>query len=236
MPEVKFSLKVCGHEINATMQLPSEPVRPVDLFPIFAGLSNAIVGAASVDQKVSCRAGCGACCRQVVPISETEVLYLADVISNMPMEHRLEIVKRFDLAVERIRDAGLADKLTLEAMSTTEERHRIADQYFDLNIACPFLEDESCSIHPHRPLACREYLVTSPASECSHPTAETIEMVEMPKKLSYILYRFGDAVGKAPVKFIPMTLMFEQENLQQPRLPGPELFQNFFAAVTGPMD
>jgi Fe-S-cluster containining protein len=34
---------------------------------------------------------------------------------------------------------------------------------------CPFLEDESCSIHPDRPLVCREYLVTSPAELCAGP-------------------------------------------------------------------
>ncbi|HEY5241787.1 MAG TPA: YkgJ family cysteine cluster protein [Polyangiaceae bacterium] len=28
-------------------------------------------------------------------------------------------------------------------------------------VSCPFLEEESCSIHPDRPPICREYLVTS---------------------------------------------------------------------------
>jgi hypothetical protein len=34
-------------------------------------------------------------------------------------------------------------------------------RYFLQGVACPFLEAESCGIHPDRPLACREYLVTS---------------------------------------------------------------------------
>jgi hypothetical protein len=34
-------------------------------------------------------------------------------------------------------------------------------------VACPFLEDEACSIHADRPLSCREYLVTSPPELCA---------------------------------------------------------------------
>jgi Fe-S-cluster containining protein len=103
-----------------------------------------------------------------------------------------------------------------------------------LAIACPFLENESCGIYPHRPLACREYLVTNPAANCSTPSAESIQIVPMPRKLSYTLYQFGDCVGKAPVKFLPLTMLFEQEFAEQPRLSGVKLFENFFQAATAP--
>ena len=52
---------------------------------------------------------------------------------------------------------------------TAEERTELAYEYFKHGIACPFLEDESCSIHPDRPMACREYLVSSPAENCRAP-------------------------------------------------------------------
>jgi Fe-S-cluster containining protein len=236
VPEFKFELQIGEQVINAAVQLPSEPIRPVDLLPILFGFSNAIVGAAAEGQPVSCRAGCGACCRQVVPVSETEAIYLANLIDEMPPERKATILRSFQEAASRIAAAGLTDKLTFEALATVDERRKAADQYFQLGIACPFLENESCSIHPHRPLACREYLVTSPAVNCSTPTAETIQMVPMPKKLSYILYRFGDGVGKQPVKFVPLTLIFEQRFSEQPSLPGPEIFENFFQAATARTD
>ena len=53
--------------------------------------------------------------------------------------------------------------------------------YFALGIPCPFLEEESCSIHPDRPLVCREYLVTSPAELCAGPTQEGVTPVPVPK-------------------------------------------------------
>jgi Fe-S-cluster containining protein len=232
MPEFNFELQIGERTVNASVQLPTEPIRPVDLLPVLFGFSNAIVGAAAADQPVSCRAGCGACCRQVVPISETEAMYLVNLIDEMPSDRKATILERFRDAERRIAAAGLTDTLNLEALSTVDERRKAADRYFQLGIACPFLENESCGIHPHRPLACREYLVTSPPANCSTPSAETIQMVPLPRKLSYVLYRFGDGVGKQPVKFIPLTLIFEQHLADQPRLPGPEIFENFFQAAT----
>ncbi len=58
-------------------------------------------------------------------------------------------------------------------------------------------------------------------------------MVEMPKRLSYVLYQFGDGVGKAAVNFMPLTLMGNPLP-EQPRLPGPQLFENFFRAAIAP--
>ncbi|MCC6539421.1 MAG: YkgJ family cysteine cluster protein, partial [Bryobacterales bacterium] len=46
--------------------------------------------------------------------------------------------------------------------------------FFALGIACPFLENESCSIHPDRPLICREHLVNTPAEWCAEPDRHPI--------------------------------------------------------------
>jgi hypothetical protein len=67
--------------------------------------------------------------------------------------------------------------------------------YFEPAIACPFLEDESCSIHPDRPLACREYLVSSPASACAHPSPESIERVDLPLLVHHSGFGFGHSFG-----------------------------------------
>lgn len=41
----------------------------------------------------------------------------------------------------------------------------------------PFLEDDACSIHPHRPSVCREYLVTSPAEHCAELGRKLVKRV-----------------------------------------------------------
>ena len=41
---------------------------------------------------------------------------------------------------------------------------------------------EMDSLHSVRPFACREYLVTSPAKNCSNPTAASVRQLPMPVK------------------------------------------------------
>lgn len=111
-------------------------------------------------------------------------------------------------------------------------------EYFRAGVACPFLEDESCSIYEHRPLSCREYLVSSPAENCKQPSAETIAMVPVPVKLSEILYCFGDGLGNDRTRWVPLVLALEwaaaQADAPQPRWPAPTLFERFLKAVKQP--
>jgi Fe-S-cluster containining protein len=238
MPDFQFQLSIGEQTMDASVKLPAEPIRPVDLLPILQGFSNAIVSVAVAgSEPISCKAGCGACCRQLVPISSTEALYLANLIDEMPEERRAATVARFDRVVQAMRSAGMMERLDPEALTDPHVRQKTGEDYFHLGLACPFLENESCGIHPHRPLSCREYLVTSPAENCSAPSAETIRMVPMPAKLSYVLLRFGDGKGQEPARVIPLPLLLEyasgNASVDQARLPGTELFENFFSQLTG---
>ncbi len=164
-----------AHEIG----VPDKPVPATEVLPALQGLVNAVVDAAerkSLDAGlvISCRKGCGACCRQLVPISTIEGERLLGLIEAMPGERRAAIRRRFGDAGAAIEAAGL----TAPAGRSDRE---MSVGYFALRIPCPFLEDESCSIHPDRPLVCREYLVTSPAALCAGETQEGVTPVPVPK-------------------------------------------------------
>ena len=45
-------------------------------------------------EAISCKAGCGACCRQLVPVSETEAHHLRDVVEAMPEPRRAAVTAR----------------------------------------------------------------------------------------------------------------------------------------------
>jgi Fe-S-cluster containining protein len=231
VPEVRFDLKFSGNTVSARIQVPAEPVRPVDLLPILHQLDDALIGAAVEGKRISCRAGCGACCRQMVPISEAEARYLADMIASMPEEQRARVTVRFAQATELLALSGLLERLRVAAASDAEERHGLGLEYFRLGLACPFLENESCSIHPHRPASCREYLVTSPAENCSAPRAGNIDTVDLPAQVSRVLYRFGDGRGEESARWMPLPLLLdwvtEHREETQPAIPGTELFANF---------
>ncbi|HEY4330425.1 MAG TPA: YkgJ family cysteine cluster protein, partial [Phycisphaerae bacterium] len=78
-------------------------------------------------------------------------------------------------------------------------------KYFDLRIACPFLENELCSIYTDRPLVCREYQVTSPVSHCQNLDVSDIDSVVPPGQISRnfenILRDSSDGEGRTALIF-----------------------------------
>ena len=107
-------------------------------------------------------------------------------------------------------------------------------EYFSQQIACPFLEDESCSIHPSRPVACREYLVTSPAEHCSTATGENIENVEYTFKVKDTLISIARERLKPELPFVPMIRVLEwtegNDDSSEER-PGKEWMEMFFTKL-----
>ncbi len=187
-----ITLRIGDIPINMELTVPATPVKPMRMLPIFQKMTNAIVRL-SEDQirttgaEISCTMGCGACCRQPVPIAESEVYQLAELVDAMPEPRRTEIRERFRHAVDHFRALGWFDRIAeLAELSEPGNANYIpkeliheALRYFREGIPCPFLENESCSIHESRPLSCREYLVTSPAENCADPTVDTIAKVPL---------------------------------------------------------
>ncbi len=228
-----------GRTIEATVSVPKEDLRMTDLLPLLFSFSNALVMlgedvAREAGKPVSCRAGCGACCRQLVPVSEPEAVHIAELVQELPPERATLIRERFRVALEAL-GAGLAGRLRdPEANKTIDQRRELGLEYFRAGVPCPFLENENCSIYEQRPLSCREYLVSSPAENCKTPSAEAIAMVPVPAKLSEFLYCFGDGAGKDRSRWVPLVLALEWAEAQKaeaPRWPAPKLFENFLRRV-----
>lgn len=213
-------LSIGGEPLKMQMTVPAAAVKPHRMLPVFQKITNSFVEMSAVaagarGETISCRAGCGACCRQPVPISELEIYDIAETVKAMPEPRRTEMRERFRRAVEHFRSIGWFDRmkaldderLTAETTELIAKRQAAAIDYFHESVACPFLEDESCSIHESRPLACREYMVTSPAANCSAPTADTIKMVDLfvhPSKIARYVGATGTFTG-----FIPLILALE---------------------------
>jgi Fe-S-cluster containining protein len=209
------------------------------MLPVIQQFTNALVGMGeslveSAGLTVSCKAGCGACCRQLVPVSETEAFHLRDLVEAMPEPRRTEVKARFAAALARLAEAGLLRTLrnTAAALATPG----IGMEYFRLGIACPFLEDESCSIHADRPLSCREYLVTSPAENCRDPAPATVRRVPTP---GFAMTSFASLDGPGPggkgVRWVPLVLApdWADEHIEPPPVvAGTELFTRFVATLT----
>ncbi len=239
---VSMSLRLGGEVLDAVLDVPAGPARIDDLVPALQALDDALVHQATrqaerAGRRVSCRAGCGACCRQLVPVSEVEARRLAQLVRGLPAAERAEVEARFARALDALASNGLLDRLRQpEALTDREERRRVGLEYFARGVACPFLVNESCSIHPDRPLACREYLVTSPAERCARPAPGIIDQVPMPTQLSQALMRFGGAAEPAPPRWLPLVLALEAPP-QVPDAPaarsGPELLRRILRLAFG---
>jgi Fe-S-cluster containining protein len=239
LPRTEFNLrlKVGDDELLAKVSLPTTPIRPIDLLPVIQRLDDSLVDVAVVAVRrqgkiISCRAGCGACCRQLVPISRTEAHCLAEIIVNLPEDRRHRVVDRFRDAIAALDARGLLDRVrAAPRLTDADEQGRLAREYFRAQVACPFLEEESCSIYPDRPLSCREYLVTSPAAHCRDPESNVIEKVPLDAKATQVLFRFDDGEGKGDVAWLPLVLALEWAVAHGPEiqssLPGERLFLNF---------
>lgn len=231
-----IELSLSGVPVRAEITVPTGPTRPLRMIPIFHALADTIVEVAlkSVEQQglqVSCREGCGACCRQLVPIAPVEAVHLRELINELPEPRRSTIRARFAEARLALHQAGLLEKLRNPEGFSDDELRPMGLEYFRQGIPCPFLEREACSIYGDRPVAYREYLVTSPAEHCAAPSPETVHCVRLAAKVSTAVARMGRPVPKGRfIRWVPLILAEERAGTHQeePSRPGPELLQELF--------
>jgi Fe-S-cluster containining protein len=171
---------------SITIPLPSGEVPAYQVLPALRALVDAMMRRVKDEslargETITCKAGCGACCRQYVPVSDMEARALGALVERMPPERQARVRARFAEAETRLRDAGMWERQTQGGRILASEHMRLVVDYFFLGIPCPFLEDEACSIHPDRPLICREYLVVSPEDHCAKLARGKIKRLAAPQ-------------------------------------------------------
>jgi Fe-S-cluster containining protein len=238
---IKVELGIAGRKVRLSIPVPSGPTSPYEMLPIFRSLAESFINQAVKDaesrgKRISCTKGCGACCRQLVPISKVEAHRLNDLVKAMPEERRADVMARFAEARRSLEQSGLLERLQHSEEMGRAERIELGIDYFNQRIACPFLEDESCSIHPERPIACREYLVTTPAINCSNPTPETVECIEVVAKVSNAVAALDSGSATDPDGWIPLVLALdwaaENPDIALPE-PGPDILKKMFENLAG---
>ncbi|GGE18095.1 hypothetical protein GCM10011529_25780 [Polymorphobacter glacialis] len=185
------TIRIGDDLIPITVTVPTDNTDLEPLLPIFQGFLGAMSARAvaileAEGKSISCRAGCGACCRQAVPVAPSEARAVARHVAAMPEPDRNAVETRFAAARRALDDAGVDHGPAAFTEATMEDRLAFGMAYLLARVPCPFLIDENRSIHPVRPLACREYLVTSPAENCEWPTRDNVSPV-----------RLGGSLGQA---------------------------------------
>lgn len=243
------TLDIGGEHFEMHLSIPAAPVNPRKMLPVLRQMTNSIVARAverteTAGTPISCKAGCGACCRQPLLISEAEVFELAELVASFPEPRRTIVTKRFEEGLRHFEELGWFTRFdNLSEVAKTGPSEEISkrfvsvlSEYIAERIACPFLEDESCSIYESRPLVCREYLVTSPAENCSAPTPSNTAKLKIAGSAS----RAFAKLCKTPNSSEPSSLLlirlleFAAKNKEGfDKKAGPAWAEDFFRALTG---
>lgn len=237
------SLDLPEGSLELQVPVPLGPERVIDFALKTLPLSDVVADMACQEAQrlgfpLSCTKGCGACCRQLVPLSPPEAGLIFEVVQSMPKPRRVQVEARFHEAVEQLDKDGLLNtiKEVTWALGTDEDAQTLARQYFSRSIPCPFLEDEACTIYELRPSMCREYLVTSPAELCRTPYEAQVMRLPLSIRLSEALARTWSRFSGRQVQVIPSILALEWTE-QNPDIrvltaPGRELLIDFIGHVS----
>jgi Fe-S-cluster containining protein len=169
--------------------------------------------ALEADQIISCRIGCAACCRMLVPLSAPEAFALREYVEQLPMDRRTHLLSHLSDTKDRLKREGLWDRLNdvAEAFRAVpdEELDPINQTYYAMRIPCPYLENETCSIYESRPAACRELLVTSPAELCQDMVQNPVTPLPVSMRISSILGLVWGTLTSSPPRLIPLPMALE---------------------------
>lgn len=251
MASAEFTIEGEHFRLTTRVTVPAGPARVSDLLPIARALSDALAHeicqmAEGAGEKISCTRGCGACCRNLVAVSEVEARRIRAVIEGLPEPRCSAVRTRFAEAHQRLERAGLLKKLQAADRWTNADYTALVGTYFQQGIPCPFLEAESCSIYQERPITCREYLVTSPSEYCARLGSEGVRRVRLP-------LRVFNAVARWQVppqthfleRWVPLILApewAEVHPVDPPPKPGLELLRDLLVHLSssgrldGPQD
>ncbi|PYS89267.1 MAG: hypothetical protein DMF62_07625 [Acidobacteria bacterium] len=236
----KVGLRVGNVPLDLEMTVPARPVKPHRMLPVFHQMADSfadigIQAESEAGKHVSCKAKCASCCHQAIPVSEVEAYYIADLVAAMPEPRRTEIVSRFAKTLEHFKTIGWFDDLHSSKAGSMKGAERLVLWYFNEQIPCPFLEDSMCSIYEQRPIACREYLATSPAENCSSPSAEGVRLVGLPIKPSTTMKQLteGEASKRAGFLLLIMALEIAKKYPETfPEKTGEQWMAEFFGKLT----
>src|SRR5437762_2619918 len=126
-----------GWKLKTTIGVPAGPTPLPQVLPLAHGLADAVTRMAeqAVEQqgeKITCRKGCAACCRTMVPISEIEARGLRALVDSLPEPRRTQIRERFADALRRLDQAGRLDKLRARTRWKDADHRENQTEYFRL--------------------------------------------------------------------------------------------------------
>lgn len=213
-----ISFKTPAGEVATSVDVPTSFIPVASIVPLARRLGEEAVAleearTREAGERISCRKGCAACCRMLVPVSAPEAFALENLIESLPEARRQVLLGKLKAARTRLEEAGLFSRLWAFGQTnrplSDEEMEPINRDYYALRMACPFLDEETCSIYEDRPAACRELLVTTPAELCDDLSQNPVQPISMPLRMSPALALLWSELKQGPPMLIPLPLALD---------------------------
>ncbi len=214
----EIAMNTPAGQITSAVDVPTGFVPVTAIVPLMRRLgeeAQALEVRHSVDlgQTLSCRKGCAACCRMLVPLSAPEAFSLREWVRSRPTEEQARISARVAESKSLLLVHGLWRRLSELCDDPEPPDDDVLDgvnrEYLALRMPCPFLEDEICTIYDERPAACRELLVVSPPDHCDDMTKNPVEPISAPVRVSTVLGLLWQDLTETPTRLIPLPLALD---------------------------
>lgn len=184
---------------------------------------------------VQCGAGCTKCCYYPLPVSVPEAIYLVEYLLTLPVSERHTILERFEKNEQKC-----IEYLLIKPLRESQKgfnNYSTGKTYFEFNLACPFLNENRCGIHPDRPITCREHNVISSPDLCTDPFAGKTIPLGLQRHYSERLQALAHRLCNTGKGNVVMPLLFEwydnNREIAQMRWRGPELFSAVIEYTVG---
>lgn len=185
-------------------------------------------------QNISCKKGCSHCCKYMVSLSSAEAFFLHNHILSMPADTRRSTLHSF-LRAARIISANRIPNMDASQMTEYEELHAISNWFNKLNLTCPFLKNNACSIYNFRPLACREHLATNDPKGCKFSSIEKQQLVNIPFSIAQAMMTLCNKIENTLDEAVILPLVMVWCNVNQNRMnkkyPAILLAEEFINAI-----
>jgi Fe-S-cluster containining protein len=219
-----FELDILGRPARFSIYVAQKQARLSDIIPLARALStkmaimvlNRLRGNGKF---VPCCKGCSACCNYLIPLSVPEAFRLREEILVLPVEQRRTVFQScLDTAKIILNEKPKQFEITESAETSCQiQINEMGKWYASLKLACPFLSNNLCTSYEHRPVACREYIVTGSALLCEDEWSDESHAVQMPISILDCLGQLAAELEQSDIEavMLPLALPWVQENLER---------------------
>jgi Fe-S-cluster containining protein len=178
--------------------------------------------------QIACQKGChAACCRYLISVSVPEALMMIAETAALSPDERKRIITSCKKTALHIQQQMAQGNITI---GENVNRNDLLGWYRQINVPCPMLENNCCTIYDRRPIVCRECLAVGSPDQCKVNT-EIQTHVRFPIHPANILVQLTQQLFSAGPNIIALPAVFdwftENGHLYQKTFPRELLVKKF---------